>query len=71
MEIADAPAGHEYRVFFTVRRDRATVDTVLLIVQSAYFVRMDWGQRDVRRKPVRFRIILVNAVLEKALREPL
>jgi hypothetical protein len=70
VEMAGAPLGHEYRVFFTVRRDQAHADAVTLIVQSAYFARMEWGRRDVRRKPVGFRVILLNALLAKSLREP-
>jgi len=70
IETAGAPAGHEYRIFFTVRPDRTDVDTVTLIIQSAYFRRMDWGRGDSQRKPVRFRVILANTLSGKPLREP-
>jgi len=65
-----APAGHEYRVFFAVRPDGKTPDTVTLIVQSAYFAPLDWDREHLRRKPVGFRIILLNTLMGKPLREP-
>jgi hypothetical protein len=65
-----APEGQEYRVFFAVRPDRTNADTVTLIVQSAYFGRMEWGRGDLRRMPVGFRAILLNTLLGKPLREP-
>ncbi len=67
---ASAPAGHEYSVFFTVRPDRTRVDTVTLIVQSAYFRQLDWGRGASQRKSVRFRVILSNTLSGKPLREP-
>jgi len=70
IDTAGVPAGHEYRVFFTVRPDRADVNTVTLLVQSAYFRRTDWGRGDSQRKPVRFRVILTNILSGKPLREP-
>lgn len=70
IETSGAPAGHEYRVFFTVRPDKNDVDAVTLIVQSAYFRRVDWGRGDSQRKPVRFRVIISNALSRKPLREP-
>jgi hypothetical protein len=65
-----APPGHEYRVFFTLRRDKTSADTVTLVVQSAYFRRMDWGRRDLPSKPVAFRVIISNTLSGKPLREP-
>ena len=70
IETTCAPAGHEYRVFFTVGPDRANSDAVTLIVQSAYFGRVKWGHGDGRKRPVRFRVILLNTLLGKPLREP-
>jgi hypothetical protein len=69
-ERAFALPGHEYRVFFSLRRDRTDTDAVTLIVQSAYFRRMDWGRRDLPSKPVAFRVILSNTLSGKPLREP-
>jgi hypothetical protein len=69
-EIAGAPAGYEYLVFFNVRPDRTNTDSVTLIVQSAYFGPRELRPRNVRRKPVRFQVILLNALLGKPLREP-
>ena len=70
VELDGAPAGHEYRVFFTVGRDNSDADSVTLIVQSAYFARIEWGPQDVSRKPIRFPIILMNTLLGKAPRRP-
>lgn len=69
-EMACAPAGHEYRVFFNVRRDTAQADSVTLIVQSAYFARMDVGPRALRRQPVGFRVIISNTLMGRQLRKP-
>jgi hypothetical protein len=70
IENAGAPAGHEYRVFFTIRADRIHADTVTLIVQSAYFRRKDGWRGDLQRKPVRFGVILSNTLSGRPLREP-
>lgn len=70
IETRCAPAGHEYRVFFAVRADKTNADAVTLVVQSAYFARMDWDREHLRRKPVGFRVILVNTLMGKPLREP-
>jgi hypothetical protein len=70
VETACAPPDHEYRVFFTIGPDRTSSDAVTLIVQSAYFGRAPWGHGDGRRKPVRFRVILLNTLTGKPLREP-
>lgn len=70
VEMACAPADHEYLVFFSVRPDKANADSVTLIVQSAYFERRQLRPKDVRRKQVRFRVILLNALIGKPLREP-
>jgi len=70
VEMAHAPADHEYRVFFNVRRDKTNADSVTLIVQSAYFGRRQLSPKGARRKQVRFRVILLNALLGKPLREP-
>jgi hypothetical protein len=50
VELDGAPAGHEYRVFFTVARDSA--DAVTLIVQSAYFARTEWNPQRAPGKPI-------------------
>ena len=70
VEIAGAPAGHEYRVFFAVRRDTTHADTATLIVQSAYFGPVELRPKGQTRKQVRFLVILSNALLGKATREP-
>jgi len=70
IETAGALPGHEYRVFFTTRADRASADTVTLIVQSAYFRRTDQWRGDLQRKPVRFPVILSNTLSGRPLREP-
>jgi hypothetical protein len=70
VELACAPVDHEYRVFFNVRPDKANADSVTLIVQSAYFGQRQLSPKDVRRKQVRFRVILLNALLGKPPREP-
>lgn len=70
LETTCAPPGHEYRVFFTLASDRTSPNTVTLIIQSAYFGRAKWGHGAGRRKPVRFRVILLNTLLGKPLREP-
>jgi hypothetical protein len=62
---------HEYRVFFAVRPDRTNEDTVTLIVQSAYYGRIELSPRGQRAKHVRFPVILSNTLQGKALREPL
>lgn len=69
-EMACAPAGHEYRVFFNVRPDKPHANSVILIVQSAYFARRDVGPRDLRRQPVGFRVILSNALTGRPLHKP-
>jgi hypothetical protein len=70
VETTFAPVGHQYRVFFTVAPDKTSPNTVTLIVQSAYFGQTGWSQRDLSGKPVRFRVILLNTLLGKPLREP-
>ena len=65
-----APPGHEYRVFFAVRPDRTNADTVTLIVQSAYYGRIELSPRGQRAKHVRFPVILVNILAGKPLRVP-
>jgi len=70
VELDGAPAGHEYRVFFTVGRDSVDADAVTLIVQSAYFARTEWSPQYAPRKPIRFPIILTNILLGKPLRKP-
>jgi hypothetical protein len=65
-----APAGKEYRVFFSVRPDRTAADTVTLFVQSAYFGRIGLRPRGQRAKEVRFKVLLSNTLQGKALREP-
>ena len=69
-EVACAPSGSEYLVFFNVRSDKANPNSVTLIVQSAYFGSKELGPRTGRRKPVRFGVILLNTLLGKPLREP-
>lgn len=69
-EAAGAPPGYEYRVFFAVRPDRTYRNTVTLIVQSAYYGRIDLSPRGQRAKPVRLQAILSNALQGKPLREP-
>jgi len=69
-ETADAPPGHEYRVFFAVRPDRTDVDTVTLIVQSAYYGRAELSPRGQRAKHVRFPVILSNTLQGKPLHQP-
>lgn len=69
-ELACAPAGHEYRAFFNVRADKGQKNSVTLIVQSAYFARIESGPRSVRRLPVGFRVILSNALQGKPLSRP-
>ena len=69
-ERAGAPPDHEYRVFFAMRPDRTEIDTVTLIVQSAYYGRMELSPRGQRAKHVRFPVILSNTLLGKPLREP-
>jgi hypothetical protein len=69
-ETRGAPAGYEYRVFFAMQPDRTKTNTVTLIVQSAYFAPLDWDREHLRRKPVGFRVILLNTLMGKPLREP-
>ncbi len=70
VEVPGALEGHEYRVFFRVRRHPVKLDTVELIVQSAYFGRIELRPRGQRRKPVGFRLIIASALLGKTLKEP-
>lgn len=69
-EIAGAPHGHEYRVFFSVRRHPEEANTVQLIVQSAYFGKTELRPKGRRRKPIGFRVIISNALLGKPLKAP-
>ncbi len=69
-EMACAPAGHEYRVFFAVRPDRTNADTVTLIVQSAYYGRIELSPRGERAKHVRLPVLLSNTLQGKPIREP-
>ena len=70
VETTCARVGEQYRVFFTVAPDRTTSNAVTLIIQSAYFGRTEWSHGDLRRRPVGFRVILLNTLLGKPLREP-
>ena len=47
-----------------------TIATELVRVTSAYFARANWGHGDGRRRPVGFRVILLNMLLAKPQREP-
>ena len=69
-EMTDAPAGHEYRVFFAVRPDKTQANTVTLIIQSAYFGRLESSPRERRARHVRLSVILANALQGKPIREP-
>lgn len=69
-EMTDAPAGHEYRVFFAVRPDRTQANTVTLIVQSAYFGRLESNPRARRAKHVRLSVILSNTLRGRPIRAP-
>lgn len=52
------PPGMEYRVFFSVRR--RNVNTVELVVRSAFLGKIDTAPRGRRKQPVGFRVILLN-----------
>jgi len=68
VDLKDAPAGHEYRVFFVVRRlDGSTVE---LIVQSAYFGNIEERPRGQLSKQVRFIVIVSSALLAKKPKPP-
>lgn len=61
------PAGHEYQVFFDLRRWRAKEapggpPVIQLIVQSAYATLYGQAPRGLRRQPVGFHVLIYGAV---------
>lgn len=61
------PPGHEYRVFFDVRKERS--NTAEMVVQSAY-VSIHDRPRTRRNSPVGFRIILLDVLLGRKPKRP-
>jgi hypothetical protein len=68
LEMDGIPAGYEYRVFFTVRRQDA--NTVDLIVQSAYVGRKESAPRGQGRKPMGFSVIVSKVLLKQPVEPP-
>lgn len=63
------PAGHEYQVYFNLKRwkgkeEKGGRPVILIIVQSAYAVSCDQAPRGRRRQPVGFNV-LINAAMEE------
>jgi hypothetical protein len=70
VELGGAPAGREYRVFFSVRRHVEAADTVELVVQSAYFGLAEQRPQGQRKKPIGFKVIISNTLLGRPLKVP-
>jgi len=68
LKLDGVPAGHEYRVFFTMRRKGA--DCVQMTVQSAYLACARLSPRGQKRQPIGFRVILSNSLEGKVCVRP-
>jgi hypothetical protein len=65
LELNGAPPGHEYQVFFAIRRTNSL--TVAIVVQSAYLGRIREAPAAERRKQMRFRVIVSKVLLKQPL----
>jgi hypothetical protein len=65
LELNGSPPGHEYQVFFAVRR--ASSRAVEMIVQSAYLGRIEEAPAGERKKQIRFKVIVSKALSNQSL----